>query len=234
MKFYNKNKGFTLGEILVTLAIVGTISALTMPSLIANYQKTANVTKLRKIYVEMGQAIDLLMTDEGKSSLASTSLNNPNGDLTHSETAGKFLKTYLNVAKDCGENNDCFASSYIAPSGGTVSLDCGGYSVITSSGYTVCMREPHNGYPAFVIVDVNGPDKPNSVGRDAFSFDIYNDGSIDEKVNPHIKRTYSAADLQSKRATNASRCYNNSTLEAAKYAAGCFTRILNSNWKMDY
>ena len=123
MKLRNIKLAFTLGEILVTLAIVGTISAMTMPSLIMSYQKTAYATQLRKIYVEIGQAIDLLMTDEGKSSLNSTSLFRAQGG-TIENSAGKFLKNYLKIAQDCGYQDGstgapCFASScllYTSPS----------------------------------------------------------------------------------------------------------------------
>jgi prepilin-type N-terminal cleavage/methylation domain-containing protein len=45
-----KNEGFTLAEVLITIAIVGVIAALTIPLVIRNYQKTAMKTQFKKVY----------------------------------------------------------------------------------------------------------------------------------------------------------------------------------------
>ena len=52
-------KGFTLAEVLITLGIIGVVSALTMPALVANYKKQEAVSKLKKSYT---------MTQENSSS----------------------------------------------------------------------------------------------------------------------------------------------------------------------
>lgn len=54
---------FTLAEILIVLGIIGVVAALTIPSLIVNYQKKATVTKLQKFYSSMSQAIILSEID---------------------------------------------------------------------------------------------------------------------------------------------------------------------------
>ena len=41
---------FTLAEVLITLGIIGVVAAMTMPSLIVNYQKQQTVTRLKKSY----------------------------------------------------------------------------------------------------------------------------------------------------------------------------------------
>ncbi len=38
-------KGFTLAEVLITLGIIGVVAAITIPSLITNYQKTVTSFK---------------------------------------------------------------------------------------------------------------------------------------------------------------------------------------------
>ena len=48
-----KNKiqvGFTLAEVLITLGIIGVVAAMTIPNLIAKYQKEQTVVKLKKHY----------------------------------------------------------------------------------------------------------------------------------------------------------------------------------------
>ena len=39
---------FTLAEVLITLGIIGIVAAMTMPSLIQNYQEKATVTRVKK------------------------------------------------------------------------------------------------------------------------------------------------------------------------------------------
>ena len=45
--------GVTLAEVLITIGIIGVVAALTIPSLITNYQKLETVTKLKKIYSDL-------------------------------------------------------------------------------------------------------------------------------------------------------------------------------------
>lgn len=209
---------FTLSELLVTLSIIGVVSALTVPTLINKYQAQANVTQLRKAYFDLSQATDLLLTDEGKISISTTSLpDNP----------GKFLKKYLRINQDCGTDlTPCFADAYKNTNGGAVDVSCGGESVLTVAGYAVCV-----GYatPNEVLVDINGPEKPNIAGRDLFSFSIYYDGSLDESMSPTGKIQLSAAQIKSARDNKAANC-----LDSNYNAVGCFSKILNANWKMDY
>lgn len=58
-------KGFTLAEVLITLGIIGVAAALTMPALIANHKKQEVITKLKKIYSVMNQAINSSVAEYG-------------------------------------------------------------------------------------------------------------------------------------------------------------------------
>ena len=50
---------------LITLGIIGVVAAMTMPALIANYQKKQTVVKLKRFYSIMDQAILRWQQDEG-------------------------------------------------------------------------------------------------------------------------------------------------------------------------
>ena len=56
-------KGFTLAEVLVTLGIIGVVSAMTVPTLMQNYQRKSYVTQLHKVYNEVQQALLQYQTD---------------------------------------------------------------------------------------------------------------------------------------------------------------------------
>jgi prepilin-type N-terminal cleavage/methylation domain-containing protein len=60
----NFKKAFTLPEVLITLSIIGIVAALTMPALVASYQKHVTVTKLKKGVSVLAQAYTMA-ADEG-------------------------------------------------------------------------------------------------------------------------------------------------------------------------
>ena len=61
----NNYKGFTLAEVLITLGIIGVVAAMTLPTIINNYQKQVTVNKLKKFYTVMTQAIKLEEAQNG-------------------------------------------------------------------------------------------------------------------------------------------------------------------------
>ena len=61
MKFYS----FTLAEVLITLGIIGVVSAMTMPVLIQNHQKSIVEAHLNKFYSMINQAIINSEIDNG-------------------------------------------------------------------------------------------------------------------------------------------------------------------------
>ena len=60
-----KIKAFTLAEVLITLAIIGIVAAITIPQLIQNYKKIEYSSKLKKFYSTMQQAIELSTLQNG-------------------------------------------------------------------------------------------------------------------------------------------------------------------------
>lgn len=60
----NKN-AFTLAEILITLGIIGVVATITMPALIANYQKAVIKNQFKKTYSAINQAFLKAQNDLG-------------------------------------------------------------------------------------------------------------------------------------------------------------------------
>ncbi len=58
-------KGFTLSEILITLAILGIIIAITLPSVIKKYQQKIFITRIQKTYSIVNQALQLSEEENG-------------------------------------------------------------------------------------------------------------------------------------------------------------------------
>ena len=171
--FSFKKAAFTLAEVLITLGIIGVVAAMTMPSLIQNYQEKATVTKLKKCYSLVSQAYVSILNDEGGSDTLQAG-----DDLEMMEKFGKYLK----YQKTCGRNKGCF------PNVTYKSVTGNGYSkweddttdrsrAILTDGTLIMFNksvitENENYIYAQIYVDINGFKGPNQLGRDFFYFYI--------------------------------------------------------------
>ena len=94
-----KSKGFTLAEVLITLAIIGIVAALTIPTLIQNYQTKAWNTASQVFQRKLGEALRVM---------------NVQGTLAGYTTTEAFvdeLSKHIKITRIC-ENDDittCFA-----------------------------------------------------------------------------------------------------------------------------
>ena len=62
-----KLKAFTLAEVLITLAIIGVVAAISIPSVISNSQQQEFKTGLRKAVSVLNSAITMNMALDGES-----------------------------------------------------------------------------------------------------------------------------------------------------------------------
>lgn len=110
-------KAFTLAEVLITLGIIGVVAALTLPSLVQNYQKRSLEVATQKFYSVMSQAIKQYMADEGVDDLRGSSWSINSNDLDEElvkTNNDKFFQKYLK-AQICEEG--CFADRYKTQTG---------------------------------------------------------------------------------------------------------------------
>lgn len=59
------HKAFTLAEVLITLAVIGIVAAITIPVLIQKHQEKVTVTKLKKAYNIINQAYQMAVIEHG-------------------------------------------------------------------------------------------------------------------------------------------------------------------------
>ncbi len=214
--------GFTLAEVLVTLGIIGVVSAMTVPTLMQNHQRKTYVTQLHKFYNELSQALIQYQTDKN-------ALNLKEAGLTDDNALKSFFQSYFKVVNDCGsEQEPCFAPTNvyrkINDSEQIGTYLTGGYFSITSGASVGFASTITGDRVASVYVDINGSKGPNIAGRDIFAIYIYNDGTVDDwsadgsKPDKDVRDTNYAADCDS----------------ASNDWTGCFGKILNDNWEMTY
>ena len=70
----NKINAFTLAEVLITLAIIGVVTAITIPTVVRNYQKEVYVIQLKKAYTSVVQSFRMAMARDGVTRLQDTIL----------------------------------------------------------------------------------------------------------------------------------------------------------------
>ena len=217
--------GFTLAEVLVTLGIIGVVSAMTVPSLMQNYQRQSYVTQLHKVYNEIQQAAVSQMNSKNALNLVEAGINSQTA-------ANNFIKDNFKVVQTCTNAlTPCFASSYKLLSGSALSgHGADRTSYVIASGASIRPGYYYGSSYGSVInllIDINGPKGPNIVGRDLFNIGLYPNGMLDEIEYGTV---YSAPLTKEQR----DEIYTRKCNVAGGAAMGCFGKILNDGWEMNY
>ena len=230
-----KKRGFTLAEVLVTLGIIGVVSAMTVPTLMQNYQRKSYVTQLHKVYNIVQQATVQYMTDRNAVIL--------NVAVENSEdAAANFIKQYFKVVQDCGtDQTPCFAATadYKKISGVTLTKWYAKRHFVLADG-TAIGTFYLGGTGAIqtieVWVDTNGQKGPNIVGRDLFVMYLYNNGVLDDMAEKSVADDDSEVRASVPLSTEArEKRFNNYCISnSGTNYHGCFGKILNDNWEMTY
>ena len=177
-----KKAAFTLAETLITLTIIGVIAALTIPSLISEYQKHTYVVGLKKAYSQLQNAMKMIPITQGcpAGDYDCVGWNYEWGKVTNIE--GQEFNGYLGnkrtylLSKQFKINKLCYYGSTdeickkiennLSTAKGTYYY--GGSSFITNDGMIISSVGDTYTYN----IDVNGFKGPNKLGRDQFAFEI--------------------------------------------------------------
>jgi prepilin-type N-terminal cleavage/methylation domain-containing protein len=165
MKIYKA--GFTLAEVLITIAIVGVVAALTIPTLVKNYQKRVIEVNLKKTYAEISNIMRQSEADNGTF----------DGWESGSDYINKYIAPYIQLYPCKG---NCFDPKIGVGGNWHSGLDnepwYGIFNVppkyYTKDGRHIAIVGPHleGGYLSLIfIVDVNGNAGKSVMGQDVFS-----------------------------------------------------------------
>ncbi|MCD7878455.1 MAG: type II secretion system GspH family protein [Candidatus Gastranaerophilales bacterium] len=205
MKHNKKQYAFSLAEVLITLVIIGLISAITVLALIQNMNDNHYKSACKKNFSVFSNAINLAYgynyDDFSK------------WDYTHSlsfttEVAEK-LYDYLNVQKICGHKSGCFTDTIYSKDGSVyeenyITKQAERYSFVLNDGVSVVLDVWNDSnaqnYLGFnedtlfggsanlsIIVDVNGLKKPNRTGKDIFLFLLTPKGLLPAGIDNNSK-----------------------------------------------
>ena len=174
-----KKRGFTLAEVLITLGIIGIVAALTLPSLIANYQKQLTIARLKETTNLIAQMYTLSEANNGFSD--TWELNNVNSD-TLFDFLNEYIFPYIKTTKTCKES-ELINCGWDLDKGKTLS----GSSFTSWSGNKAAAVLPNGTSLIFVtrssysyiivFLDINGKAPPNILGKDVFRMNFYYNGT---------------------------------------------------------
>ena len=240
-------KGFTLAEVLITLAIIGVVAALTIPVVVHNYQKKALYTQFMKAYNTISSAMDLITVDHGSISGWNWGYFEYNDETEEFEMTDEgdnpfanYIAPALKAVQICEDSTDCLAESYTDLSGTKdVSKRLMGYNsygstpaVVLSDGSVFAVRNAGN-YAIYFTVDTNGKKGPNVLGRDVFVIG-YGRGEYDYDAQDGILLDAYSTDTTLDSSNNVkANCDPNITNSGYTNGIGCAQRLIQEG-KMNY
>ncbi len=150
--------------------MIGVVAALTLPSVIANYQKKQTVAQLKQAYSILANAVDHSIAKHGDPD--SWNYGGSENAADWGNEAKNFYFTYLDefvqVGHYCG-------IKHTEPRKGACSkifTHGDAYSVILNNGIGLTIRADPSDSQMEIQLDVNGVKGPNRAGRDAFIYRI--------------------------------------------------------------
>ena len=232
----HKKVAFTLAEVLITLGIIGVVAAVTLPTLVANYQKTVWVNQLKKAYSVLNNGVKQMIVEQGCSDVTCTNFwDDSEYVVIEPSLNGNFVKSFtktfrLSNVQELTENsiyayplrsiaNDEESFYY------NVMVGVGGTS---PDGMIMVLGATYGGY--LIIVDINGLKKPNQFGRDIFIFQISSKGL----VVPHGSKDTPFLDWQTEEERVQSVNEECNPSISASSGLTCAEKIIMDGWKMNY
>lgn len=181
----NKKSGFTLAEIMVTLGLVGAISAMVIPSLAYNYRGKVLEQQFRDTYSEIRQIGSMINYEKGDVGEYANKLKQSEWEkefvsrlsggnkLLNTPTPSKIKKSLQDYYKAAGTNPGPYyfnlnggKKEEVGGNGGTNYLCDNGNIWVDSKGRIWTFNSENR----IICVDINGSANPNRYNIDIFSF----------------------------------------------------------------
>ena len=230
-----KHFGFTLAEVLITLGIIGVVAAMTLPTLVANYQKTVMVTQLKKEVNTLSNNFKKIMADEQVYKLSDTSIFDSTGAINADAYKNYFQANYADENSKFGDyvsstfnrdiNGRQIKGMYFNDGSCFAFVD---YEVSTSPGSSSLLSN-------MILMDVNCDKKPNKPGRDIFTvsyndnglvYDIAGGANSSDLVDSLCSQLISMSDDE--------EYAEDFDFNSSMAGSACLQSIMNHGWKMTY
>lgn len=204
MNFFKKEPAFTLAEILITLMIIGTISAITIPGLKQHATQEEYISRAKKAYSSIAQATKLIETQHGEikrwgklTGSAGEDENSEENEENESAPNGvtkafEYYRERLNIVKSCTDgtagcwtqtkqlDGSSYGNANNAKKSSIAFQTADGmywniFGQTTTEEYGVNSAETDS---IIIFTDTNGEKKPNTLGLDVFVFIVNPDRGV--------------------------------------------------------
>ena len=224
---------FTLAEVLITIGIIGVVAALTLPTIIQNYQKQVTINKLKKAYSVLGQIAQNYTINNEKEGISILD--------KYDYTSGKkFFETYwLSQFKSAqvfpewkvydlnnGQNRYMYLNKTLMVSSIVTGYIVGYVFFQAGNGETFFINmqgtrsDKEGNSEKYILknqpvyIDINGLKQPNTLGKDVFLIYVnFEKGT----VSPYGYETPS---------------YNTINESCKAYGTYCSAKIIQDGWKI--
>ena len=200
-----KAYAFTLAETLIVIGIIGVVAALTLPNLNHATGDKEKVTKVKKIYASLTDAVDRAQAVYGD---ADTWFNDLAADdyVKRSERFAKRVTEFMKVSKDCGFGDEfsegCFSRAPLLEiNGERLNYYYDYYDSLIGKFYMVTLQDGMSlrfgylGYSYKIGVDIDGTNNgKNQEGNDLFDFSVYVDKEEASRRGANINQLYPSAE----------------------------------------
>ena len=228
-----------MAEVLITLGIIGVVAAITLPTLIKNYQKTVWVNQLKKASSTLSEGFKQMVAREGCTSLECIGIcdyTTVTGiDVSKEDVRQRFVNTFklenvfynglptdsiynYEVKALSGESDGVFSNFILGNEYGLVGTTPDGMIISFINAIF---------YGSLVVIDINGIKSPNTVGRDIFFFAAidYNGNIVVAPWGLHKALPSAPDDIEN-------GCLPSSNVDSGdRY---CAAKIVMDGWKMNY
>lgn len=239
---FKSSDAFTLAEVLITLAIIGVVAVMTLPTVLQKYEERATITKLKKIYSMLNQAYQMVVIENG--TIDQWGLINTAHDEDDTLTDDSVISTntfwdlmtkYLKVEKVCRFYEECNLTDFkIKSLDGQILTNKTGNAVLLNDGTlfwggnisdSTCSADygvplAKNVCGDFGVIIKNSAKSEYTTGKNNFMFFITKNGIVPMGLNGINIRAFSNHCLRA----NAGDKYN---------GYGCTAWVLQ-NENMDY
>jgi len=226
-------KGYTLAEVLITLGIIGVLTAMVIPTLVMKSSQNTVIAKLRQDVATISLAIERGNGNEG------IPLDVADGDIdAFKEVYLEGIAPYLNTSEVCYDEAGCWASETKTlgggnpawwqppvgiglqiitaklPNGSNISFDIYGKNDIFN--YYGVRSDDDRGMVIFI--DANGDTRLNVIGKDIYAV-VYTSRGV---LSAGADKSY--AEVESNCSASAS---------GANAGYYCLAKLQHDDWKID-
>lgn len=196
----NKSFGFTLSEIMIAIALIGAVAAMTIPTVGSSVQQRARLAEFRAAHSKAELALKSIIFEDGK--IPQCYKNHPDTNLyglTNALAAGvvseasggcpaltRDFTRAMGSVRSCTDNpksEGCIPNNY--PNGGSCFNVTDVESYILDNGMILFISKGSVGMKLFAI-DVNGRKGPNKWGQDIFTFGVYESATSKSGNNVYV------------------------------------------------